>query len=59
MTNSVPKEEGIDHSLNLMREGYLYILNRRQSFHSDLFETRLLGKRRSVWAERKRPIFLR
>ncbi|MER2030811.1 MAG: cytochrome P450 [Solibacillus sp.] len=45
MTNSVPKEEGIDHSLNLLREGYLYILNRRQSFHSDLFETRLLGKK--------------
>ncbi|WP_342573818.1 cytochrome P450 [Solibacillus sp. FSL K6-1781] len=45
MTNSVPKEEGIDHSLNLLKEGYLYILNRRQSFHSDLFETRLLGKK--------------
>lgn len=45
MTNSVPKEEGIDNSLNLLREGYLYILNRRQSFHSDLFETRLLGKK--------------
>lgn len=45
MTNLVPKEEGIDHSLNLLREGYLYILNRRQSFHSDLFETRLLGKK--------------
>ncbi|MEK4131091.1 cytochrome P450 [Solibacillus sp. FSL W8-0474] len=45
MTNSVPKEEGIDHSLNLLREGYLYILNRRQSFHSDVFETRLLGKK--------------
>jgi len=41
----MPKEEGIDHSLNLLREGYLYILNRRQSFHSDLFETRLLGKK--------------
>lgn len=45
MTNSVPKEEGIDHSLSLLREGYLYILNRRQSFQSDIFETRLLGKK--------------
>ncbi|MBD8033178.1 cytochrome P450 [Solibacillus merdavium] len=45
MSNSVPKEEGLDHSLNLLREGYLYILNRRQSFHSDVFETRLLGKK--------------
>lgn len=45
MTNSVPKEEGLDHSLSLLREGYLYILNRRQSFQSDVFETRLLGKK--------------
>lgn len=45
MTNSVPKEEGLDHSLSLLREGYLYILNRRQSFQSDIFETRLLGKK--------------
>ncbi len=45
MTNSIPKEEGLDHSLSLLREGYLYILNRRQSFHADIFETRLLGKK--------------
>ncbi|MEK5186158.1 cytochrome P450 [Solibacillus sp. FSL W7-1324] len=45
MTNSVPKEEGLDNSLSLLREGYLYILNRRQSFQSDVFETRLLGKK--------------
>lgn len=41
----MPREEGIDNSLSMMREGYLYIPNRRQSFHSDLFETRLLGKK--------------
>lgn len=44
-TRQIPKEEGIDHSLGLMREGYMYILNRRRSFNSDVFETRLLGKR--------------
>lgn len=43
--NQMPKEEGIDHSLSLMREGYMYILNRRKSFNSDIFETRLLGKK--------------
>ncbi|CUX31589.1 Fatty-acid peroxygenase [Clostridium sp. C105KSO13] len=43
-TRQIPKEEGIDHSLGLMREGYMYILNRRRSFNSDVFETRLLGK---------------
>lgn len=41
----MPREEGIDHSLSLMREGYMYILNRRRSFNSDVFETRLLGKK--------------
>ncbi len=44
-TNKIPREEGIDHSLSLIREGYRYISNRRQSFHSDIFETRLLGKK--------------
>lgn len=41
----MPKESGIDKSWSLAREGYLYILNRRRSFHSDVFETRLLGKK--------------
>ena len=31
--------------MSLMREGYLYILNRRRSFNCDVFETRLLGKK--------------
>ncbi|TCP19986.1 fatty-acid peroxygenase [Scopulibacillus darangshiensis] len=44
-TNHIPREEGIDHSLSLMREGYMYISNRRHSFNSDIFETRLLGKK--------------
>ncbi len=43
--NKMPKERGIDKSISFMREGYFYILNRRRSFHSDVFETRLLGKR--------------
>lgn len=40
-----PKEEGIDHTLAVMREGYQYISNRRDSFQSTVFETRLLGER--------------
>lgn len=43
--NQIPQEDGIDHSLSLIREGYLYILNRRRSFNSDIFETRLLGRK--------------
>jgi fatty-acid peroxygenase len=44
-TNQMPKEEGIDHSLSLLREGYMYISNRCRSFNSNIFETRLLGKK--------------
>ncbi|WP_100012333.1 cytochrome P450 [Lentibacillus sediminis] len=39
------KEKGLDHSLDALREGNLYIFNRRHSFQSDVFETRLLGQK--------------
>lgn len=42
--NQIPREEGIDHTLTLMREGYMYISNRCHSFHSNIFATRLFGK---------------
>ncbi|WP_010275789.1 cytochrome P450 [Paenibacillus senegalensis] len=42
---TIPREEGLDHTLSLMREGYMYIPNRRRSLNTDLFETRLLGKK--------------
>ncbi|SEN96507.1 fatty-acid peroxygenase [Mesobacillus persicus] len=45
MSNPIPHEDGMDHTLSLLREGYLYILNRRRGFNSDVFETRLLGKK--------------
>lgn len=47
MTNSrqMPKEEGLDHSLTLLREGYMFLANRRKSFASNIFETRLLGQK--------------
>lgn len=40
----MPKEEGLDQSLSLLREGYAYIPNRRRAFQSEVFETRLMGK---------------
>lgn len=43
--NKMPREKGMDHSLTLFREGYMYILNRRQTIQSNLFETRLLGEK--------------
>lgn len=40
----MPKEEGIEQGLNLVREGYMFIPNRVLSFQSKIFETRLLGE---------------
>ncbi|QXE01238.1 cytochrome P450 [Terribacillus sp. DMT04] len=42
---SMPKEEGLDHSLAFLREGYEFILHRRKSFQSNIFETTLLWKK--------------
>lgn len=44
-TNHIPKEEGIDHSLAVLSEGYQFIPNRLRKFNSNIFETRLLGKK--------------
>lgn len=47
MRNEKPQaqESGFDHTLNALREGYLFIQNRRKSFQSNIFITRLFGKR--------------
>lgn len=39
------RETGLDHTLDVIREGYLFIQNRRKSFQSDVFTTKILGKR--------------
>ncbi|MDQ0158945.1 cytochrome P450 [Alkalibacillus salilacus] len=44
----IPIDKGIDNSLAMMREGYLYISNRRKRFGKDIFETRLLGGQKAV-----------
>ncbi|WP_405102837.1 cytochrome P450 [Oceanobacillus sp. FSL H7-0719] len=43
--NKAVHEKGIDNSFNLLKEGYMYITNRSHGFNSDVFETRLLGKK--------------
>lgn len=43
--NSIPREEGLDNTLDLIKEGYLYISKRCEEFNSDMFETRVLGKK--------------
>lgn len=44
-SNTMPQEKGIDHTFSLMREGYMYISNRCNSFQSNMFRTRLLGRK--------------
>lgn len=41
----IPQEGGIDHSLAFFSEGYDFITRRCRQFSSDIFITRLLGKR--------------
>ncbi len=41
----MPREAGLENGLKVLREGYMYIPNRRKSFHASLFETTLMGQR--------------
>ena len=44
-TKQIPKEEGLDHSLNILNEGYAYFLDRRKKLDTDVFETTVLGQK--------------
>lgn len=39
----IPHEKGLDNTLTFLKEGYLYITNRRNQLDSDIFTTRILG----------------
>lgn len=40
----MPEEKGLDHSISLVKEGYDFIINRREEFQSNVFKTRVLGR---------------
>ncbi|PYZ94984.1 cytochrome P450 [Salipaludibacillus keqinensis] len=42
---NMPKEKGLDHTLSLLQEGYQFIINRRHTMQSNVFETKLLGEK--------------
>ncbi|TYR74325.1 cytochrome P450 [Rossellomorea vietnamensis] len=42
---AMPKETGLMENVRLLREGYLYIMNRSEKFDSPVFETNLLGEK--------------
>lgn len=45
MNKQVPHDHSLDNSVALLQEGYLFIGNRVDRYHSDLFEARLLGQK--------------
>jgi len=40
----MPKEEGFENGLKMIREGYTYIPNRNKIYQTDVFETTLMGQ---------------
>lgn len=44
MKVQIPRSEGLDNSLDLLSEGYLFILNRCRRLQTDVFQTRLLAQ---------------
>lgn len=40
----VPEEKGLDHSIALLQEGYMFIKNRRDELESDVIVTHILGQ---------------
>lgn len=41
----IPQDKCLDHTLSFLKEGYFFISDRVNRYHSDIFETRLLGKK--------------
>lgn len=41
----VPEEQVIDNTIALAREGYLFIKNRMELYHTNIFETHLMGQK--------------
>lgn len=43
-SHNMPQEDGLDHTLALLEEGYQFILNRQDRFDSRVFQTKILGE---------------
>jgi len=42
---SIPIDKGLDHTFDLLTEGYHFMRNRFDELETDIFETRLMGKK--------------
>lgn len=45
LKSQIPHDKGLDSTLDLLQEGYLFIKNRVNHYQSDIFETHLLGEK--------------
>ena len=45
ITAAIPHDKGIDNTLSLSQDGYMFIKKRVDKYQSNLFETRLLGQK--------------
>ncbi|WP_411842716.1 cytochrome P450 [Salinicoccus sp. HZC-1] len=45
MAGEIPKDEGFDKTLSVLKEGYNFILNRKEDLNTNVFETRILGEK--------------
>jgi len=45
MNEQIAIDKGLDNTLALMREGYLFIKNRTDKYQSNMVETHLLGQK--------------
>ena len=41
----VPHDRGLDNTIDLLNEGYMFIKNRVEQYKSDIFETHLIGQK--------------
>ncbi|GAB3792572.1 cytochrome P450 [Virgibacillus kimchii] len=47
-TKQIPKDKGMDNSLNLLKEGFHFIPNRMEALDTNIFQTRLLGGQKVI-----------
>lgn len=45
LKSQIPHDKGLDSTLDLLQEGYLFIKNRVNRYQSDIFKTHLLGEK--------------
>ncbi|MDW8570641.1 hypothetical protein AABD40_11990 [Staphylococcus shinii] len=48
-----PKDKNFDHTLKLLKEGYYFIINRREALNTNIFQTKLIGKKMYCLSGRK------